>query len=290
MCSATPRSRSARRRLTTAEARDWLGAERDPAEAARLAALYDLGIAPLEGGPDVEWFSALARRTGGPILELGCGTGRIAVPIAQERHHVVGLDRSAAMLERAERRARRADVEVRWVEGDMRAFSFNEAFALVFVALNSFLMLDPNDRWSCLARVREHLAPRGRVAIDVFQPDPEVVVGLDGGLVDEWERVDPESGRAVRKFSSSRANVDGVTQRIWYDEIDDHGAVQRIGGTTTLHYLYRREAELLFSEAGVVIETLHGDYDGNPADAQSRKLLVVAKRKERGQRPERRHS
>ena len=274
----------------TAAPRDWQGAERDPSDAARLAALYDLDTAPLEGGPDVEWFGGLARRTGGPILELGCGTGRIAVPIAQDGHHVVGLDQSAAMLERAERRARRANVEVRWVEGDMRAFSFNEAFALVFVALNSFLMLDPNDRWSCLARVREHLAPRGRVAIDVFQPDPEVVVGLDGGLVDEWERVDPESGRAVRKFSSSRANVDGVTQRIWYDEIDDHGAVQRIGGTTTLHYLYRREAELLFSEAGFVIETLHGDYDGNPADAQSRKLLVVAKRKERGQGRERRHS
>ena len=194
------------------------------------------------------------------------------------------------MLERAERRARRANVEVRWVEGDMRAFSFNEAFALVFVALNSFLMLDPNDRWSCLARVREHLAPRGRVAIDVFQPDPEVVVGLDGGVVDEWERVDPESARAVRKFSSSRANVDGVTQRIWYDETADDGGVRRLGGTTTLHYLYRREAELLFSEAGFVIETLHGDYDGNPADARSRKLLVVAKRKERGQRLERRHS
>jgi len=273
-----------------AASRDWQGAERDPAEAARLAALYDLELEPLEGGPDVEWFAGLARRTGGPILELGCGTGRITVPIAQDGHHVVGLDHSGAMLERAERRARRANVDVRWVEGDMRAFSFNEAFALVFVALNSFLMLDPNDRWSCLARVREHLAPRGRVAIDVFQPDPEVVVGLDWGVMDEWERVDPESARAVRKFSSSRANVDGVTQRIWYEEIDDQGAVRRIGGTTTLHYLYRREAELLFSEAGFVIETLHGDYDGNPAGAQSRKLLVVAKRKERGQGRERRHS
>ena len=274
----------------TPESRDWLGAERDPAEAARLAALYDLGTAPLEGGPDVEWFSGLARRTGGPILELGCGTGRITVPIAQDGHHIVGLDRSAAMLERAERRARRADVEVRWVEGDMRAFSFNEAFALVFVAFNSFLMLDPNDRWSCLARVREHLAPRGRVAIDVFQPDPEVIVGKDGGVVDEWERIDPESGRAVRKLSSSHANVDGVTQRFWYDEMTDGGTVLRIGGTTTLHYLYRREAELLFSEAGFVIETLHGDYDGNPADARSGKLLVVAKRKERGQGRERRHA
>src|SRR5712691_6306036 len=270
--------------------RDWQGAERDPSDAARLAALYDLDVAPLEGGPDVEWFRGLARRTGGPILELGCGTGRIAVPIAQDGHHVVGLDQSAAMLERAERRARRASVDVRWVEGDMRAFSFNEAFALVFVALNSFLMLDPDDRWSCLARVREHMAPRGRVAIDVFQPDPEVIAGLDGAVVDEWERVDPETGRAVRKFSSSHANVDGVTQRFWHEETADDGAVHRIGGNMALHYLYRRETELLFSEAGFIIETLQGDYDGNPADARSRKLLVVAKRKERGQRPERRRS
>lgn len=276
--------------MTASALRDWQGAERDPEEAARLAALYDLDTAPVQGGADIEWFGGLARRTGGPILELGCGTGRVAVPIAQDGHHVVGLDRSAAMLERADRRARRADVEVRWVEGDMRAFSFNEAFALVFVALNSFLMLGPDDRWACLARVREHLAPRGRVAIDVFQPDPEVVVGLDGGVIDEWERVDPETGRAVHKFSSSRANVDGVTQRIWYDDIGDDGTVRRIGGTTTLHYLYRREAELLFSEAGFKIETLHGDYDGNPADATSRKLLIVAKRKERGQGRERRRT
>src|SRR5688572_18140622 len=98
--------------------RDWQGTERDADEAARLAALYDLDYGPLEGADDVEWFCGLARRTGGPILELGCGTGRITVSLAQEGHHVVGLDRSAAMLERAERRARRVNAEVRWVEGD----------------------------------------------------------------------------------------------------------------------------------------------------------------------------
>src|SRR2546430_17014847 len=85
MCSATRRSRSARRRLTTAEPRDWLGAERDPSEAARLAALYDLAVAPLEGGPDVEWFSALARRTGGPVPGLGCGRGRVTVASSPEK-------------------------------------------------------------------------------------------------------------------------------------------------------------------------------------------------------------
>jgi hypothetical protein len=212
------------------------------------------------------------------------------VPLAQDGHHIVGLDQSAAMLERAERRARRVNVDVRWVEGDMRAFSFDEAFALIFIAFNSFLMLTPDDRWACLARVREHLAPRGRLAVDVFQPDPELIVGKEGGVLDEWERIDPEIGRPVRKFSSSRANVDGVTYRIWYDETNEDGTFRRITGTTTLHYLYRREAELLFNEAGFQIETLHGDYDGNPADAKSRKLLVVAKRKERGTGRERRRS
>jgi ubiquinone/menaquinone biosynthesis C-methylase UbiE len=267
-----------------------LGTERDPRDAARLAALYDLDTAPLEGGPDVQWFAGLARRTGGPILELGCGTGRIAVPLAQDGHQVVGLDHSAAMLERADRRARRAKVEARWVEGDMRAFSFDEAFALIFVAFNSFLMLKPDDRWACLARAREHLAPRGRFACDVFQPNPELIVGAEGGVVDEWERVDPETGRLVRKLSSSRANVDGVTQRVWFEEAGDDGLVRRTEATTTLHYLYRREAELLLAEAGFKVESLHGDRDGSPAGPSSARLLLVAKRRERGAGRERRRA
>src|SRR5207237_8207524 len=154
---------------------------------------------------------------------------------------------------------------------------------VAFVALTSFLMPGPDDGWACRARVREHMAPRGRVAIDVFQPDPQTIAGLDGAVVDEWERVDPETGRAVRKFSSSHANVDGVTQRFWHDETSDDGTVHRIGGTMGVHYLYRREKELLFSEAGFIIATVHGDYDGNPAAAGSPKLLVCGKRRERRQ-------
>ncbi|HET8569583.1 MAG TPA: class I SAM-dependent methyltransferase, partial [Candidatus Limnocylindria bacterium] len=107
-----------------------------------------------EASPDVDWFRALARGTGGPILELGCGTGRIAVPLARDGHDVVGLDRSAAMLERAARRSRTAGVDVRWVEGDMTNFTFDDPFALVVIGFNTFLMLTPEERWACLARVR----------------------------------------------------------------------------------------------------------------------------------------
>src|SRR2546428_12017242 len=96
------RSSNARRRPTTAVSRDWQGADRDAGEAARLAALYDLDCSPLAGGADVEWFCGLPRRTGGPILELGCGSGRIAVPIAQDGHPGAGLARATALLAPAE--------------------------------------------------------------------------------------------------------------------------------------------------------------------------------------------
>src|SRR5207245_10917330 len=99
------------------------------------------------------------------------------------------------------------NVEVRWVEGDMRAFSFDESFALIFIAANTFLMLKPDDRWACLARVREHLAPRGRFAIDVFQPDPNLIARMEGGVIAAWERADPETGRRARQLSPPRATV-----------------------------------------------------------------------------------
>jgi SAM-dependent methyltransferase len=266
---------------------DWFGGEVSAEQAERFAALYDLDN-PHGPSAATDWFRAIARRTGGPILELGCGTGRVAIPLAQDGHEVVGLDRSPAMLARAERHAGREGVSLRLVEGDMRSFSFSEAFALIAIPFQTFLILTPEERWSCLARAREHLAPEGLLAIEVFQPDPDRIVGLDGGVREEWTRRDPESGRDVTKFSSTRANVDQVDFRWWFEEVDDEGHVTRWQRATTLHYMYRREAELLFSAAGFDLEALHGDYDGSTAGASSPKLLVVARRRERGAGRERR--
>jgi len=266
---------------------DWFGGEVTAAQAERLAALYDLD-APHGPAAAIDWFRSIARRTGGPVLELGCGTGRVAIPLAQDGHDVVGLDRSPAMLARAERHAKREGVALRLVEGDMRSFSFSEAFPLIAIPFNTFLMLAPSDRWACLARVREHLAPTGLLAVDCFQPDPEHIVGHDGTVREEWTRHDPDSGRDVTKFSSSRANVDQVDLRWWFEELDDDGHLTRWQRATSLHYMYRREAELMFSAAGFELEALHGDYDGSPAGGTSPKLLVVARRRERGAGRERR--
>lgn len=226
--------------------------------------------------------------TGGPVLELGVGSGRVAVPVAKDGHEVVGIDRSPGMIARAARRARDVRAGLTLVAADMRSFSLERTFPLVVIAFNTFLMLEPADRPACLARCREHLSGVGRLAIDVFQPDPNVVAGLDGAVREEWRRADPENGHMVTKFSSTRGNVDGAALRWWFDVELPGGAISRIARETRLHYLYRREAELLFSAAGFEIESLHGDYDGAAVVPGSPKLLFVLRRKERAARERRR--
>lgn len=254
-------------------------------EAAKLAEFYDLVYDALSA--DADWCRALAARTGGPVLELGCGSGRVAVPLATDGHRVVGLERSAAMLERARARARRAGVEMELHQGDVRDFALQESFPLVLMVLNTFLMLEPEDRLACLARAREHLAEGGRLALHVFQPDPAKVAGYEGAVVEEGT-FETESGSRVTVFTSTRATVDRSTFTWTCDEVGDDHVVRRCSRTTTLHYLYRREAELLFAAAGFVIESMQGDYDGSPADERSPRLLIVARRRERGEGQERR--
>ena len=277
---------SARRRRSTDNVVDWYGGQSTPDEDARLAALYDLD-ARFED-PAIDWFRGLAKMTGGPVLELGVGSGRVAIPIAKDGHEVVGIERSPAMLARAAKRAKEQRVKLTLVEADMRTFSLERSFALVTIPANTFLMLEPDDRWSCLARCREHLTAHGRVAIDVFQPDPSFIAGMDGAVKEEWRRTDPQTGNPVTKFSSTRGNVDAVSFHWWFDEELPDGTVKRILRETSLHYLYRREAELLFPAAGFEIDTLHGSYDGAAVTSSSPKLLFVLRRKERGSGRERR--
>jgi SAM-dependent methyltransferase len=265
---------------------DWFGAAATAAEDERLAALYDLD-APA-GDVAIDWFRGLARMTGGPVLELGVGSGRVAIPLAKDGHEVVGIDRSAAMLARASKRAKEMRAKLTVVQADMRTFALDRAFPLVAIPFNTFLMLTPDERWACLARCREHMTPTGRLAIDVFQPDPNIVAGLDGAVREDWRRNDPETGRVVTKFSSTRGNVDSTTFHWWFDEELEGGAIKRITREATLHYLYRREAELLFPDAGFDIDSLHGDYSGSQVTPTSPKLLFVLRRRERGASRERR--
>jgi SAM-dependent methyltransferase len=144
-----------------------------------MADLYqhpDLYDALLPVGAHLSFYAELARQNPEGVLELACGTGQLAVPIAGAGVPIVGLDRSAAMLTTARSRAQAAGVTCDLVEGDMRAFDLGQRFGLVFVARNSLLHLSSaEDIVATFMAVRRHLVPGGVFAFDVFNPDPSIL-------------------------------------------------------------------------------------------------------------------
>ncbi len=124
------------------------------------------------GTSDVAFWVQECRGAAGPVLELGCGTGRVTIPVAAAGVEVTGLDNSESMLRCARRKSADARIDVQWVEDDMRDFDLGRRFALIYVPLASFAhMSGPGDAAACLERVIAHLAPGGRFAVDLMNPE-----------------------------------------------------------------------------------------------------------------------
>jgi len=123
----------------------------------------------------VDFYLGLARDAEGPVLELGCGTGRVTIPIAREGIAVTGLDIEPRMLELARRRSVGIGA-VKWIEADMRRYTLPQRFGLIFVAYRGFLhLLEETDQRAALGCAFEHLLPGGRLALNLVNP---VVLGL----------------------------------------------------------------------------------------------------------------
>ena len=121
---------------------------------------------------DIDFYVALALESGGPVLELGVGSGRIAVPTAMAGVPVIGVDLSAEMLDLAWARALPHGVALALVQADMRALPDLGRFALVTVPFRALLHLrDDEERIAVLTAARDRLLPGGRLAFDVFHPD-----------------------------------------------------------------------------------------------------------------------
>jgi SAM-dependent methyltransferase len=210
-------------------------------------------------GPEVDaMVVALAGlAAGGPVLELGCGTGRIALPLAQRSGlAVVGLDASPAMLSRL--RAKAGAEAVTAVEGDMADFDLapHGPFALVFAAFNTFFNLaTPTAQRGCLDAVRRHLGPGGRLALECFvpgQPPP--------GERDTIELRTLEVDRVVLRIS--RLDPQGQTVSGQHVELAQGQAVR----LRPWHLRFASPAELdgLAASAGLELEQRWADWSGAP--------------------------
>ena len=250
--------------------------------------VYDAtAAARLEGSScegDVEFFRAAARRTGGPILDVGCGTGRVAIPLALDGREVVGIDTSAAMLRLAARHRGQLtdDVAARltFVEADMASFDLGRTFTLIVVPFRVFqFLLTPAAQRSALGAFRRHLAPRGELIVDLFDPRLDLCVpGLENiHQVDVVRH--PTTGREVTVERIARANdpLNQILRELWvFTELDDRGKPMRaVRESLSLRWTYRWEMRhLLELEGFEVIEEL-GDFHGSPPTYGREQVWVV---------------
>jgi SAM-dependent methyltransferase len=250
-----------------------------------LARLYDLDLSEDPG--DLDLYLALAARTGGPVLELMAGTGRLVVPLAAAGHEVTGVDLDPAMLARARAATEGAAPEVaariHLVEGDARSIRLPEAgrFQLATVPLNSiFLAASRSEQAAVVATLAAHLAPGGLAVIDVWLPDVEDLGRFDGRLVLEWVREDPQTGHIVTKSGSALYEpATGVVRLTTLFEAGPPGAPPaRWVRVDRLREIGPEELVALATAAGLEVEMLAGDYALEPLTAGAERLILVARR------------
>lgn len=246
--------------------------------------LYDLQHDDMSGTPldgDVEFFVRQARRTGGPVLELGCGTGRVALPIARAGLEVVGIDLSPHMLKRARGKAKREGLPAHFRRGDMRRFRLGRRFRLVFIAFRTFQhLLTPKDQQACLERVRKHLAKGGRFIVNLFDPKLDLCVPGRKSTTGHRERMrHPVSGNRVDMHVENREN-DPLTQTfretwVWTERGRGGRVIRRTKDELRLRWTYRYEMRYLLERAGFRVVRCHGDFHGGAPRYGAEQIWIV---------------
>ena len=237
---------------------------------------YDLGVGVLNLGArtsdDVAFYLDLAAEAGPDVLELGCGTGRVMVPLAEAGFRVTGLDRSPGMLAQAAAKLSRLDPAVktttRLVQGDIASFALGMTFDAILLPARVFAFLLAVDaQRACLARILEHLRPGGLVAIDLFDPRLDLCApGRMPGRTDT--RINPETGDAVRVDVLFRENdaLRQIVREVWrFSRLDSSGAVvDSQEEQLELRWTYRYEMRHLLELSGFRDAVEYSDFDRSP--------------------------
>lgn len=259
----------------------------DLEEYATTAEFYD-HVIPYHFRTDVSFFVEMAQDAGGPVLEVGCGTGRVLIPTARAGIDIVGLDLSTPMLSVCRERLKSEPAEVQdrveLVQGDMRAFNLPHRFKLVTLPFRPFQHLTTvDDQLACLRCIRHHLLQGGRLILDLFNPS---LTSLTSDNVGQEQGEEPEftmpDGRRVIRWSKVVArdyfNQVNQVELIYYVTHPD-GRTERLVHAFPMRYLFRFEAEHLLARAGFTVEALYADYDRNPYGSTYPGELIFVARK-----------
>lgn len=241
---------------------------------------------------DIPFYTQQAVESGGPVLELGVGTGRIAIPTAQLGIDVVGIDSSSAMLSKAGEKIqslREGAGSVELIRADMRDFDLRDAngarrqFPLVTIPFRGFLaLMTVEDQTSALQNIRRHLGPGGRLVFNIFVPDPNMAFEQSDIPRHLNDVTDPVTGKRYVLYQQSWYDTHDQTVgiRMMIEELDyDNAVARKIYRDYALRYCHRWEIHHLLVMCGFEIDDLMGDFDRSEFHSGSTEMIWVARRK-----------
>jgi SAM-dependent methyltransferase/ribosomal protein S18 acetylase RimI-like enzyme len=251
-----------------------------------FAKTYDQAVS--DWPSEIEFYRDLALQAdarGQAVLELACGTGRVAIRLAQSGATVVGLDHSKSMLQVARQRGRNQE-NVSWVQDDIRAFDLGQEFGLIILAGHSFQnLLTSDDQVACLRCAYQHLAPGAVLVVHLDNPEADwlsSLVGASGGQFEPAESfVHPETGREIRvqrAWSYEPAEQTAISETTW-EELDGSGAVldRWESGALRFRVVGRFEMEHALARAGFEVEALYGSFARDRFGDDSQEMVFVAR-------------
>jgi ubiquinone/menaquinone biosynthesis C-methylase UbiE len=217
---------------------------------------------------------------------LGCGTGRVTIPLAEAGFSITGIDHSASMLEIFGRKLEGLPLgqrnRITLVQGDMANFGLSGQFDLIFIPFRSFQALTRrSEQEACLACVKRHLAPGGEFILDVFRPKTLLDASWVRAEQEDWTTLDPRTGRTVSRHSAHKA-IDTKNQVLEIEMrfviSDASGQVDEFTEPLRLSYFYEGQLVSLVASAGLQVSEKWGYYDGTPIDRGSEFILTCEHR------------
>ncbi len=251
------------------------------------AQTYDVSVSDWPG--EIDFYRGIVEKevksNKGAILEVACGTGRVAIRLAQGGVNVVGLDHSPEMLAVARQKSIGFQ-NVYWVQGDMRSFELDETFGLVIIPGHAFQnLLTPEDQIACLECIKRHLDPGGALVVHLDHQDVSWLGDLrgeKGGLFEAAEQfLHPKTGRQIRTsraWSYEASTQTAIVRTVW-EEIGTDGQVveRRETGPVRLHCLFRFEMAHLLARLGFAIEATYGDFFRQELRDESSEMIWLAR-------------
>jgi SAM-dependent methyltransferase len=232
--------------------------------------------------PDIPMYQQLAQRLapGQPILEVGCGTGRVLLPLAQAGLEIVGVDNSPEMLAIGWQRLRgaaqspNAPLKAQMIEADAVSFDLGRQFGLAFIALNTFLHnLSRESQLQTLRNAHKHLSLGGSLVIDLPPNDELANQPDDGDFTFDAALIDPATQSRIDKYVASEVFWETQEQALRYRMVEN-GAEEI--ASFRLRHVFKHEMELLLLLTGFAQPTWYGDYDLSPYQDGSPRMIAVA--------------